>query len=89
MAKKLNIPLVCGRIAEVPFEGIPQDYPHPIESLAANRAPSEKCDPLDQQFHASESYDKADIRYAKRTKEETESGHYSLMKSRVLWRPGE
>ncbi|MBS4167548.1 hypothetical protein [Parachlamydia sp. AcF125] len=87
MATALNIPLVCGRTAELPLENPTEDYPNPVESLDANRAPSEKCDPLDQQLKSEEDDKKVDIRYERRNQEQTAAGNYALMRTKLIWPP--
>ncbi|MBS4163096.1 Uncharacterized protein PRO82_000392 [Candidatus Protochlamydia amoebophila] len=76
VAEKLRVPLICGFTVRPQPEVVYEQYPHQVQSLAPNRSPSEKFDPLEEQGEGA----------VERTPEEL-SGLYTLKKTNTIWKP--
>ncbi|WP_075882753.1 hypothetical protein [Candidatus Protochlamydia sp. W-9] len=76
VAEKLKVPLICGFTVKPQPDVVYEQYPHQVQSLAPNRSPSEKFDPLEEQGEGA----------VERTPEEL-SGLYTLKKTNTIWKP--
>ncbi|SPJ31779.1 hypothetical protein [Candidatus Protochlamydia amoebophila] len=76
VAEKLKVPLICGFTVKPQPDVDYEQYPHQVQSLAPNRSPSEKFDPLEEQGEGA----------VERTPEEL-SGLYTLKKTNTIWKP--
>ncbi|WP_155117165.1 hypothetical protein [Candidatus Protochlamydia amoebophila] len=76
VAEKLKVPLICGFTVKPQPNVDYEQYPHQVQSLAPNRSPSEKFDPLEEQGEGA----------VERTPEEL-SGLYTLKKTNTIWKP--
>ncbi|WP_042279360.1 hypothetical protein [Candidatus Protochlamydia sp. R18] len=76
VAEKLEVPLICGFTVKPQLDVDYEQYPHQVQSLAPNRSPSEKFDPLEEQGEGA----------IERTPEEL-SGLYILKKTNTIWKP--